>query len=95
MAAVEALLASERARFISAEQAYKNIPSDSTEQRLYADFKILEQQYLNTHEHMMSLSRTNRNSEAFEIIRGQATNIYDAARVRLQAAIAYHLKLSE
>jgi methyl-accepting chemotaxis protein len=75
MSAVEALLASERAHFVSAEHSYKSLISDSLEQHLFAEFKEKEQQYLSVHEQLMSLSRTNRNSEAFEIIRGKATNI--------------------
>jgi methyl-accepting chemotaxis protein len=90
MAAVEALLASERARFISAEQSYKPLISDATEQRLFAEFKAMEEEYLNMHEQLLSLSRNNRNSEAFEIIRGKATSVYDACRVRLQAVITHN-----
>lgn len=95
MAALEAMLAAERARFISAEFAYMAIISDSVEDKIYKDFKIFEKQYLATHERLMSLSRENNNAEAQIVLNGEATTLYDTCRHRIQELIDRNVQLAK
>ncbi len=92
---VEALLASERARFISHEQSYKAILSLPEERRIYEDYKHLEEQYLATHEQAMGLSRKNQKAEAFEVLRGAGKRQYDSCRALLQSLIALNVAVGE
>ncbi|TAE27888.1 MAG: HAMP domain-containing protein [Candidatus Kapaibacterium sp.] len=94
MAAIEALLAAERARFIAAEQAYMPLVSDPLEVTLFQEFKRNEQQYLAIHEKLMDLSRNNRNQEANQLLSGSATLLYDECRTSLQRVIAHNIRLA-
>ncbi len=94
MAAIEALLAAERARFIAAEQAYLPLVSDSVEAKFFRDFKRTEQEYLVVHEQLMELSRNLRNKEASQLLSGTATRLYDECRTLLQQVISHNIRLA-
>lgn len=92
---VEALLASERARFISHEQSYKALLLLAEERQLYENYKSREEKYLATHEQSMRLSRTNQKTEAFEMLRSIGKSQYDSCRAALQALITLKVRMAE
>jgi signal transduction histidine kinase/HAMP domain-containing protein len=92
MSSVEAILATERARFIANEQAYNLLYADPEERRLYTAFKQFEERYLEVHERILKLSRVNNIPEAFGLIRGESKVMYDSCSSYLQAILRLNIK---
>jgi methyl-accepting chemotaxis protein len=57
---------------------YEPLISSPEEKQLYAEFSRLWDVYLSEHQKILDLSRSNKNGEAFSLIRGESKNAYDA-----------------
>jgi methyl-accepting chemotaxis protein len=83
MAKYEKDLAAVTATFEKNQATYEKLISSAEEQNIYNGFKAKWESYLKEHEHVLALSRENRNDEAKALIRGESQQLFDAASAEL------------
>jgi methyl-accepting chemotaxis protein len=63
---------------------YESLIALPEERRLYEEFTRLWEEYLEEHEKILALSRTNRTEEARDLIRGRSQQAFDVACAKLE-----------
>jgi methyl-accepting chemotaxis protein len=65
------------------EEAYQPLISSKEERRQYDDFRVQWAEYMDEHATVLALSRSNRNEEARDLLRGRSQKQFDEASASL------------
>jgi methyl-accepting chemotaxis protein len=65
------------------EEAYQPLISSKEERRRYDDFRVQWAEYMDEHANVLALSRSNRNEEARDLLRGRSQQQFDEASTSL------------